>query len=56
MTGAVVAQEIMRRFGQEVLLVSEWGLREGIVFELYGKIAKRSAAEKPVRRERGSGV
>jgi exopolyphosphatase/guanosine-5'-triphosphate,3'-diphosphate pyrophosphatase len=40
LAGAVVTQEIMERFGFSELLVSDWGLREGIVFDLYDKIMK----------------
>jgi exopolyphosphatase/guanosine-5'-triphosphate,3'-diphosphate pyrophosphatase len=35
LAGAVVAQEIMERFGFTTMLVSDWGLREGIVLDLY---------------------
>jgi exopolyphosphatase/guanosine-5'-triphosphate,3'-diphosphate pyrophosphatase len=35
--GAVIAQEIMERCGKSEMIVSEWGLREGIVFDLYEK-------------------
>jgi exopolyphosphatase/guanosine-5'-triphosphate,3'-diphosphate pyrophosphatase len=37
LAGAVVAQEIMGRFRAGQILVSDWGLREGIVFDLYEK-------------------
>ena len=37
LAGAVVAQEIMERCGARQLLVSDWGLREGIVLDLYDK-------------------
>ena len=37
LAGAVVAQEIMDRCGARQMLVSDWGLREGIVFDLYEK-------------------
>jgi exopolyphosphatase / guanosine-5'-triphosphate,3'-diphosphate pyrophosphatase len=40
LAGAVVAQEIMGRCGSLKMLVSDWGLREGIVFDLYEKITK----------------
>jgi exopolyphosphatase / guanosine-5'-triphosphate,3'-diphosphate pyrophosphatase len=40
LAGAVVAQEIMGRCGSLQMLVSDWGLREGIVFDLYEKINK----------------
>lgn len=35
LAGAVVAQEIMVRCAARRMLVSDWGLREGIVFDLY---------------------
>ena len=37
LAGAIVAQEIMGRCGARHMLVSDWGLREGIVFDLYEK-------------------
>jgi exopolyphosphatase/guanosine-5'-triphosphate,3'-diphosphate pyrophosphatase len=40
LAGAVVTQEIMERYGFTSLLVSDWGLREGIVLALYDKIMK----------------
>jgi exopolyphosphatase/guanosine-5'-triphosphate,3'-diphosphate pyrophosphatase len=33
--GAAIVQEIMERYGKSEMIVSEWGLREGIVFDLY---------------------
>lgn len=39
--GAVIAQELMARSGKGVMLVSDWGLREGIVFDLYRRNAVR---------------
>ena len=49
LAGAVILQEIMRRFGYTSMLVSDWGLREGIVLDLYEKITKQDAtrATKP---------
>jgi exopolyphosphatase/guanosine-5'-triphosphate,3'-diphosphate pyrophosphatase len=35
--GAAIAQEIMERWGISSMIVSEWGLREGIVFDLFEK-------------------
>ncbi len=35
LAGAVVAQEIMGRYEYHEMLVSDWGLREGIVLDLY---------------------
>jgi exopolyphosphatase/guanosine-5'-triphosphate,3'-diphosphate pyrophosphatase len=37
LAGAVVTQELMEWFGFTTMLVSDWGLREGIVFDLYEK-------------------
>jgi exopolyphosphatase/guanosine-5'-triphosphate,3'-diphosphate pyrophosphatase len=39
--GAIILQEIMRRFGYTSLLVSDWGLREGIVLDLYERITQQ---------------
>ncbi len=44
LAGAVILQEIMRRFGYTSMLVSDWGLREGIVLDLYEKIVKQYPA------------
>jgi exopolyphosphatase/guanosine-5'-triphosphate,3'-diphosphate pyrophosphatase len=38
LAGAVVTQELMRQFRYPSLLVSEWGLREGIVLALWDKL------------------
>lgn len=35
LAGAIITQEIMKRFGFTELRVSDWGLREGILFDLY---------------------
>lgn len=35
LAGSVIIQEVMERFGFSEMLVSDWGLREGIVFDLY---------------------
>ena len=43
LAGAIVAQEIMGRCGARQMLVSDWGLREGIVFDLYEKHRGASA-------------
>ena len=37
LAGAIVVQELMERFGYAAMLVSDWGLREGVLFDLYGK-------------------
>jgi exopolyphosphatase/guanosine-5'-triphosphate,3'-diphosphate pyrophosphatase len=42
LAGAVVIQEIMQKSGFTNMLVSDWGLREGILFDLYDKIIQRS--------------
>jgi exopolyphosphatase/guanosine-5'-triphosphate,3'-diphosphate pyrophosphatase len=46
LAGAIVAQEVMKRFGFTTMVVSDWGLREGIVLDLYEKILLRPAATK----------
>jgi exopolyphosphatase/guanosine-5'-triphosphate,3'-diphosphate pyrophosphatase len=38
LAGAIVVQEIMETCGARELLISDWGLREGIVFDLYEKL------------------
>jgi exopolyphosphatase/guanosine-5'-triphosphate,3'-diphosphate pyrophosphatase len=38
LAGAVVTQEVMERFGLLTMLVSDWGLREGIVLDLYERL------------------
>jgi exopolyphosphatase/guanosine-5'-triphosphate,3'-diphosphate pyrophosphatase len=43
LAGAVVAQEIMERCKARQMLVSDWGLREGLVFDLYEKLNKTKA-------------
>ncbi len=43
LAGAVVTQEIMKYFGYYSLIVSNWGLREGIVLDLYGKLKKTTS-------------
>jgi exopolyphosphatase/guanosine-5'-triphosphate,3'-diphosphate pyrophosphatase len=42
LAGAVVTGEIMERFGFSTMIVSDWGLREGIVLDLYEKILLKS--------------
>lgn len=39
LAGAVVVQEIMNRYGYDQMIVSDWGLREGIVIDLYNKLS-----------------
>ncbi|MGE5174643.1 MAG: hypothetical protein ACM3MD_12525 [Betaproteobacteria bacterium] len=43
--GALVTQEIMEHFGYTSMLVSDWGLREGIVIDLYKKSSVRQRAQ-----------
>jgi exopolyphosphatase / guanosine-5'-triphosphate,3'-diphosphate pyrophosphatase len=43
--GAVILQEIIRWFGYASVLVSDWGLREGIVLDLYEKIANQDTTK-----------
>lgn len=38
LAGAVVTQEIMERLGCTTMIVSDWGLREGIVLDLYERL------------------
>ncbi|MHB8844243.1 MAG: Ppx/GppA phosphatase family protein [Nitrospirota bacterium] len=40
LAGAIVVQEIMELCKAQEMLVSDWGLREGIVFDLYEKMKK----------------
>ncbi len=39
LAGAIIAQEILEWCGCEKILVSDWGLREGIILDLYEKLA-----------------
>jgi exopolyphosphatase/guanosine-5'-triphosphate,3'-diphosphate pyrophosphatase len=39
LAGAIVIQEFMERCGFTEILVSDWGLREGIVFDLYERLS-----------------
>jgi len=41
LAGAVVTQEIMKYFGSSSMIVSEWGLREGILLDLYDKLREK---------------
>ncbi len=36
--GSLIVQEIMDYFGVQSMMVSDWGLREGIIFDLYARI------------------
>lgn len=38
LAGAIIAQEIMERYGHTMMIVSDWGLREGIIIDLYDKV------------------
>jgi exopolyphosphatase / guanosine-5'-triphosphate,3'-diphosphate pyrophosphatase len=44
LAGAVIAQEILRRSGHVSMIVSDGGLREGIVLDLYEKITRGTPA------------
>ena len=44
LAGAIIAQEIMDRCSTRTMLVSDWGLREGIVFDLYEKMRNTKAS------------
>ncbi len=46
LAGAVVAQEIMDRYGYAEMLVSDWGLREGIVLDLYERLSMGQRTER----------
>lgn len=41
LAGAMVAGEVLARSGKEEMFVSDWGLREGIVFDLYERMRSR---------------
>ncbi len=42
LAGSIIAQEIMHRFGFATLVVSDWGLREGIVIDLFDRLSKKN--------------
>jgi len=44
LAGAIVAQEIMERYGHTVMVVSDWGLREGVIIDLYDKVSRAHTA------------
>ena len=44
LAGAIVAQEIMERYGHTVMVVSDWGLREGVIIDLYDKVHREHSA------------
>jgi exopolyphosphatase/guanosine-5'-triphosphate,3'-diphosphate pyrophosphatase len=44
LAGAIVAQEIMERYGHTVMVVSDWGLREGVIIDLYDKVNREHSA------------
>jgi exopolyphosphatase / guanosine-5'-triphosphate,3'-diphosphate pyrophosphatase len=46
LAGALVTQEIMEQFGFGTMIVSDWGLREGIVLDLYDKITAGPSSSK----------
>jgi exopolyphosphatase/guanosine-5'-triphosphate,3'-diphosphate pyrophosphatase len=39
LAGAIIAQEILERYKCDRMLVSDWGLREGIILDLYEKLS-----------------
>jgi exopolyphosphatase/guanosine-5'-triphosphate,3'-diphosphate pyrophosphatase len=45
LAGAVILQEIIHLFGYSSMLVSDWGLREGIVLDLYEKITNQNTTK-----------
>ena len=53
LAGAIVAQEIMKRFAYTSMLASDGGLREGIILDLYERI-KRSVDPLRTQRQQGS--
>jgi exopolyphosphatase/guanosine-5'-triphosphate,3'-diphosphate pyrophosphatase len=42
LSGSIIAQEIMHRFGFESMVVSDWGLREGIIIDLFDRLNNRN--------------
>ncbi len=38
LAGSLIAQEMMDFFSAQSMIVSDWGLREGIIFDLYARI------------------
>jgi len=40
LAGSIIVQALMERYGFGNILVSDWGLREGIVMDLYEKVLK----------------
>jgi len=44
LAGAMVAKEIMERYGYTEMIVSDWGLREGIIMDLYDRVSKKQKA------------
>jgi exopolyphosphatase/guanosine-5'-triphosphate,3'-diphosphate pyrophosphatase len=42
LAGSIIAQEIMHRFDFHSLVVSDWGLREGIIIDLFERLHKRN--------------
>ncbi|HAK60605.1 MAG TPA: hypothetical protein DCO77_09520 [Nitrospiraceae bacterium] len=55
LAGAVVAQEIMGRYEYNEMIVSDWGLREGIVLDLYEQMtAKHHISHKDTKARRNA--
>ncbi len=44
LAGAMVAKEIMKRYGYAKMVVSDWGLREGMIIDLYAKVGREQKA------------
>jgi len=44
LAGAIVAQEIMEQYGHTMMVASDWGLREGIIIDLYDKVNREHSA------------
>jgi exopolyphosphatase/guanosine-5'-triphosphate,3'-diphosphate pyrophosphatase len=44
LAGAIVAQEIMERYGHSMMVVSDWGLREGVIIDLYDKVNREQSS------------
>jgi exopolyphosphatase/guanosine-5'-triphosphate,3'-diphosphate pyrophosphatase len=44
LAGAVITQEILEWCGCEKMLVSDWGLREGIILDLYERLCREQRA------------
>ncbi len=45
LAGSLVVQEIMKRFSAPVMFISDWGLREGILFDLADKVVNHAGGK-----------